>query len=174
MGHANGYPLHKAKLHNKLDAYVGFSPKYMILAKRLPPIPGGWDVTVESYEPEERIIPLNVKPETGEINRFIVKMIDEYVKEGLEMELSDKIYESYGTHLRDLKVVGHPSSSTTLKILLRICADFLPWACVLLSTQVFSWSRASQSISYKNMPRLSVMLMLKGAYHAARRTHHLL
>ena len=54
----------------------------MILAKRLPPIPGGWDVTVESYEPEERIIPLNVKPETGEINRFIVKMMEEYVKEG--------------------------------------------------------------------------------------------
>lgn len=62
-GNANGYPVTKAKLQNKLDAYVGFSPEYMILAKRLPPIPGGWDVTVESYEPEERIIPLNVKPE---------------------------------------------------------------------------------------------------------------
>ena len=61
-GNANGYPVTKAKLQNKLDAYVGFSPEYMILAKRLPPIPGGWDVTVESYEPEERIIPLNVKP----------------------------------------------------------------------------------------------------------------
>ena len=77
-GNANGYPVTKAKLQNKLDAYVGFSPEYMILAKRLPPIPGGWDVTVESYEPEERIIPLNVKPETGEINRFIVKMMEEY------------------------------------------------------------------------------------------------
>ncbi|MDR3990814.1 MAG: hypothetical protein Q3X26_04505, partial [Phascolarctobacterium sp.] len=105
-GNANGYPVTKAKLQNKLDAYVGFSPEYMILAKRLPPIPGGWDVTVESYEPEERIIPLNVKPETGEINRFIVKMMEEYVKEGLKMELAENIYESYGTHLRDLKVVG--------------------------------------------------------------------
>ncbi len=65
-------------------------------------------MTVESYEPEERIIPLNVKPETGEINRFIVKMMEEYVKEGLKMELAENIYESYGTHLRDLKVVGHP------------------------------------------------------------------
>ena len=68
----------------------------------------GYPVTVESYEPEERIIPLNVKPETGEINRFIVKMMEEYVKEGLKMELAENIYESYGTHLRDLKVVGHP------------------------------------------------------------------
>ena len=35
-GNANGYPVTKAKLQNKLDAYVGFSPEYMILAKRLP------------------------------------------------------------------------------------------------------------------------------------------
>ena len=37
-----------------------------------------------------------------------MKMMDEYVKEGLKMELSDNTYESYGTHLRDLKVTGHP------------------------------------------------------------------
>ena len=48
-GNANGYPVTKAKLQNKLDAYVGFSPEYMILAKRLPPIPGGWDVTVVGH-----------------------------------------------------------------------------------------------------------------------------
>ena len=51
---------------------------------------------------------MNVKPPANEINRFIVKMMDEYVKEGLKMELSDNTYESYGTHLRDLKVTGHP------------------------------------------------------------------
>ena len=79
-GNANGYPVTKAKLQNKLDAYVGFSPEYMILAKRLPPIPGGWDVTVESYEPEERIIPLNVKQETGENKSYIDKMMEEYDK----------------------------------------------------------------------------------------------
>jgi len=33
--------------------------------------------------------------------------LDEYVKEGLKMELSDEVYESYGTYLRDLKVTGH-------------------------------------------------------------------
>ena len=76
-GNANGFPLKKAKMQSKLDAYVGFSPEYMIIAKRLPPIPGGWDVVVEKYQPEERIIPLNVKAGTTEINRFIVKMIDE-------------------------------------------------------------------------------------------------
>ena len=56
---------------------------------------------------KSRIIPLNVKPGTNEVNRFILKMMDEYVKEGLKMELSDEVYESYGTYLRDLKVTGH-------------------------------------------------------------------
>ncbi|WP_307978315.1 hypothetical protein, partial [uncultured Phascolarctobacterium sp.] len=74
---------------------------------RLPPVPGGWKVVVEKYEAESRIIPLNVKPGTNEVNRFILKMMDEYVKEGLKMELSDEVYESYGTYLRDLKVTGH-------------------------------------------------------------------
>lgn len=107
-GNANGYPVQKAKLYNSLNAYVGFSPEFMIKAVRRPPIPGGWDVTVESYEPETRIIPLNVNKDTGEANRFIMKMTEEYQKEGLKMELAEEVYESYGTWLRDLKVIGHP------------------------------------------------------------------
>ena len=34
-------------------------------------------------------------------------MIDEYEKDGLKMILADEWYESYGTVLRDLKVIGH-------------------------------------------------------------------
>ncbi len=108
-GNENGYPLKKAKLYYKLDAYVGFSPdNYLIKATRLPPIPGGWKVVVEKYEAESRIIPLNVKPGTTEVNRFILKMMDEYVLEGLRMELAKESYESYGSYLLDLKVTGHP------------------------------------------------------------------
>lgn len=107
-GNKNGYPLQKAKLYNKMDGYVGFSAdNYYIKATRLPPIPGGWKVVVEPYEAEERIIPLNVNA-AGEINRFILKMMDEYKKEGLAMELAETSYNSYGTVLRDLKVIGHP------------------------------------------------------------------
>ncbi len=108
-GNENGYPLKKAKLYNKMDAYVGFSPdNYLIKATRLPPVPGGWKVTVEKYEAETRIIPLNVKPGTAEVNRFILKMMDQYVLEGLKMEMAEQPYESYGTYLLDLKVTGHP------------------------------------------------------------------
>ncbi|MDY6029047.1 MAG: hypothetical protein SPI71_02150 [Acidaminococcaceae bacterium] len=109
-GNANGFPVQKAKLYNKMDGYVGFSPdNYFIKATRLPPVPGGWKVVVSKYVAEERIIPLNVKKDSLDINRFIVKMMDEYVKEGLKMELAETSYESYGTFLRDLKVVGHPA-----------------------------------------------------------------
>ena len=115
----NGYPLSKAKLYNSLGgAYVGFAPGYLIKATRRPPVPGGWDVTVETYDAETRIIPLNVNKETGEANRFILKMIEEYKKEGLIMEMEEKWYESYGTYLRDLKVTGHP-------ILINAFEDFI-------------------------------------------------
>lgn len=118
-GNKNGYPLTKAKLYNSLGgAYVGFAPGYLIKATRCPPVPGGWDVTVETYDAETRIIPLNVNKETGEANRFILKMIEEYKKEGLTMEMEEKWYESYGTYLRDLKVTGHP-------ILINAFEDFI-------------------------------------------------
>lgn len=118
-GNKNGYPLTKAKLYNSLGgAYVGFAHGYLIKATRRPPVPGGWDVTVETYDAETRIIPLNVNKETGEANRFILKMIEEYKKEGLTMEMEEKWYESYGTYLRDLKVTGHP-------ILINAFEDFI-------------------------------------------------
>ena len=108
-GNKNGFPVKKAKLYNKMDGYVGFSPDgYYIIATRLPPIPGGWKVVVNSYEAEERYIPLNVKPNSTEVNRFILKMMEQYELEGLKMNLSDTPYESYGTWLLDLKVSGHP------------------------------------------------------------------
>jgi len=50
---------------------------------------------------------LNVKKDTGEVNKFILKMMEEYEKDGLKMDLADEWYESYGTVLRDLKVTGH-------------------------------------------------------------------
>lgn len=118
-GNKVGYPVKKAKLYRKMDGYVGFSADaYYIKATRLPPIPGGWKVVVETYEPETRTIPLNVKKDSIEINRFILRMMDQYEIEGLKMDLADHAYESYGLHLRDLKVTGHP-------VLLNTFEDFV-------------------------------------------------
>lgn len=87
-GNANGYPLEKAKLFKAFGTYCGFSPKYFIRADRRPPVPGGWDITVEDFEPETRIIPLNVDKD-GNVNRFVLKMVEEFRKEGLDMKLAD-------------------------------------------------------------------------------------
>lgn len=106
-GNENNYPIKKAKLVNKLNGYVGFSEGFFIAARQKPPVPGGWTVTVEKFQPETRIIPLNVNKQ-GEINRFVKKMIEQYALDGLAMKLSDKIYDSYGTRLQDLTVTGHP------------------------------------------------------------------
>ena len=106
-GNENGYPLIKAKMFDAMGTYVGFSKNYFIRADRRPPIPGGWDLTVEECEPETRIIPLNTDKD-GVVNRFVLKMVEEFEKEGLEMKLADTWYDSYGNVLRDLSVTGHP------------------------------------------------------------------
>jgi len=114
-GNNNNYPLQKAKLITKLDAYVGFAPEYMIVAKRKPPVPGGWTVTVEKYEPETRIIPVNVKKVKADdgnsdyvINKFVLKMMEEYRKEGLTISVSDTPSEIYGSMTREITATGHP------------------------------------------------------------------
>ena len=124
-GNANNYPLQKAKLVTKLDAYIGFAPEYMIVARRKPPIPGGWTVTVEKYEPETRIIPVNVKTvkekdgSTGYvINKFVLKMMDEYRKEGLTITIGEKPSEIYGSMTREITVTGYPT-------LVEACEEFI-------------------------------------------------
>jgi len=114
-GNANKYPLQKAKLITKLDAYVGFAPEYMIVAKRKPPVPGGWTVTVEKYEAETRIIPVNVKKAKSAdgssnyvINKFVLKMMEEYRKEGLNIEVGNTPSEIYGSMTREITATGHP------------------------------------------------------------------
>ena len=71
-------------------------------------------MTVEDFEAETRIIPLNVDKE-GNVNRFVLKMIEEFVKEGLEMKLADTWYDSYGYVLRDLTVTGHTQLITNFE-----------------------------------------------------------
>ncbi len=113
-GNANNYPVQKAKLITKLDAYVGFAPKYMIVARRKPPVPGGWTVTVERYEPETRVIPVNVRAVKGQdgstsyaINKFVIKMMEEYRKEGLTITVSENPSEIYGSMTREITATGH-------------------------------------------------------------------
>lgn len=106
-GKENNYALEKAKLYKDLKAYIGFGEGFFIKAIKLPPVPGGWAVTVEEFEPTNRTIALNVE-ENGTINPYILKMMKEYEKDGLKMILNEEAYNTYGALLRDLKVIGHP------------------------------------------------------------------
>ena len=107
------YPIQKAKLYKKLEKYAGFNKNYMIIATKLPPVPGGWTVDIETFEVEERQIMLNVKvkdedgKKVGVINPLVLKMIDEYKKEGLEISIEEEVKEFYGNPVRILTTKGH-------------------------------------------------------------------
>ncbi len=114
IGGEQNYPVSKAKLYRKIDKYAGFGPDYMITADRLPPIPGGWQVEIKSFQPEKRQIMVNVKPETGadgkicgKINNLVLRMIEEYKKEGLLIAIGEECQEFYGNTVRVINVSGH-------------------------------------------------------------------
>ena len=119
-----GYPVQKAKLYKQLERYAGFAKNYLVTAEKRPPIPGGWLIRIEEFAPEERIFMANVEREdtggrkAGELRSLIVRMFDEYKKDGLEITVSESIKEFFGNPVREVKAVGHP-------IILDMLEDFI-------------------------------------------------
>ena len=110
-----GYPIKKAKLQKSLGKFVGFSKEYMITATKQPPIPGGWIVEISNFNPgyHEMLAPVKSTldangKECGEINKFVLQMLDEYRKEGLEIEVSNEYEQVYGSLAKKIKAWGHP------------------------------------------------------------------
>ncbi len=124
IGKEQNYPITKAKFYKKLEKYVGFGEKYMVTAKKLPPIPGGWDVEIISFEPQERHIMVNVSlierdgKIYGEVNKLVLRMLDEYKKEGLNISIDAEHKEFYGNPVRQITAIGHP-------ILLELLEEFI-------------------------------------------------
>ena len=114
FGKEKNYPVQKAKFSTPLEKYVGFAKEYMVTADRLPPIPGGWNLQIISFQTEEKEIMLNVQVKEengkmiGEINKLVMRMLDEYRKEGLDIEVQEEPQKFYGNWVRVLKAVGHP------------------------------------------------------------------
>ena len=122
---AAGYPIGKVRWLDKLEAYVGFAGNYYAKAMQLPPIPGGWEVRVKDFMPESRTLLVNVQKKTApdgkeeyHINKFVLQMLDEYRKEGLDVKVKDDLEEVYGATARKLEAKGHP-------ILLDALEDFI-------------------------------------------------
>jgi hypothetical protein len=124
IGKERGYPIHKAKLYKQLGKYAGFAKDYMISAEKLPPIPGGWRVLIESFEPQTREIMVNVAitaeggVKKGAINNLVLRMLDEYKKEGLDLTVDDEVKDFFGNAVRVIKAAGHP-------ILLEMLEEFI-------------------------------------------------
>ncbi len=115
IGREQSYPITKAKLYSKLDKYAGFGPNYMITAERLPPIPGGWKADITSFEPQVRQIMVNVKETKNgsgdveyKVNDLVLRMIEEYRKDGLVVDTGGGCQEFYGNKVRVMTVSGHP------------------------------------------------------------------
>lgn len=112
---AAGYPVGKVRWVEKMEAYAGFAGSYYAKAKQLPPIPGGWDVRVKNFTPEERTLLVNVQQKTTadgkveyQLNKFVLQMFDEYRKEGLDVAISDDLEQVYGSMARRVEAKGHP------------------------------------------------------------------
>ncbi len=122
---AAGYPVGKVRWVEALEAYAGFADTYFARAKQLPPIPGGWRVWVKAFTPEARTFMVNLQKrrhadgtETYQINPLILKMFDEYRKEGLDVEVSDELELIYGVTACKVQAQGHP-------FLLDVMEDFI-------------------------------------------------
>ncbi len=109
-----GYAIKKAKWNNTLEKYVGFSREHMITAEKLPPIPGGWHVEVSGFEEcyHEFLVPIksvldSAGNEKGEINKFVLQMLEEFKKEGLTIEVSNEYEKVYGSLAKKIRAWGH-------------------------------------------------------------------
>lgn len=106
------FPVKSVKFKKKMDGYVGFSLDYYIIAKRLPPIPGGWEVQVHKFIPQQRKVVVAVKLDKDEkpvpTFKYLLKMIDEYTKEGLKIYATDEIVNLYGAKGQFYVAEGHP------------------------------------------------------------------
>lgn len=113
VGQEQNYPIAKAKYYTKLEKYAGFGLDYMVVADRLPPIPGGWQIQIINFEPETRQVMVNVKLKeengktVGEINSLVLRMIDEFRQEGLKIEIDEEYKEFYGNPMKVMNVTGH-------------------------------------------------------------------
>lgn len=110
-----GYPVQKAKWNNALDKYVGFSLEHVITATKLPPIPGGWAIEISAFEESyhEMMVPVKSRldaggNEKGEINKFVLQMLDEFRKEGLKIEVGNEYEKVYGSLAKKVRAWGHP------------------------------------------------------------------
>lgn len=82
-----GYPVGRVRWSEGEGRFFGYGQGYLAAAQQLPPLPGGWDLTIENAPSEKRKIwipdtmLIAVKTQSG-----LPRLLDSYLQEGLEFE----------------------------------------------------------------------------------------
>jgi hypothetical protein len=105
----NEYPVGRVRWSENQDRFFGYGQGYVVAGKQLPPIPGGWELTIEKTEIEKRKIWVPdtmlraVQTKTG-----LPRLLDSYVQEGLLFTKTEEV-EAFHEAAGEVYIAsGHP------------------------------------------------------------------
>ena len=105
----NSYPVGRVRWSEAQERFFGYGQGYVVAAKQLPPIPGGWELIIEETLIEKRKMWVPdtmlraVQPQTG-----LPRLLDSYVKEGLLFTKTDEV-EAFHEAAGEVYIAsGHP------------------------------------------------------------------
>ena len=105
----NEYPVGRVRWSENQDRFFGYGQGYVVAGKQLPPIPGGWELTIEKTEIEKRKIWVPdtmlraVQTKTG-----LPRLLDSYVQEGLVFRKTEEVEAFYEAAGEVFIASGHP------------------------------------------------------------------
>jgi len=105
-----GYPVGRVRWSEGQGRFFGYGQGYLVAAQQLPPIPGGWELTIETATQEERKVWV---PDTmlyaAKTASGLPRLLDSYLIEGLLFEKAGDGVEVYHEAAGEVYLVkGHP------------------------------------------------------------------
>ena len=105
----NEYPVGRVRWSENQERFFGYGQGYVVAGKQLPPIPGGWELTIEKTEIEKRKVWVPdtmlraVQTTTG-----LPRLLDSYVQEGLVFRKTEEVEAFYEAAGEVFIASGHP------------------------------------------------------------------
>ena len=105
----NVYPVGRVRWSENQERFFGYGQGYVVAGKQLPPIPGGWELTIEKTEIEKRKVWVPdtmlraVQTTTG-----LPRLLDSYVQEGLVFRKTEEVEAFYEAAGEVFIASGHP------------------------------------------------------------------
>lgn len=103
------YPVGRVRWSEGQERFFGYGQGYLVAAAQLPPIPGGWDLSIEKTPIEEKKIWV---PDTllrsANTASGLPRLLDSYLQEGLVFEELEANTMEYDVAGNIYLVKGHP------------------------------------------------------------------